>query len=94
MKVLIGPSNQIIFACSLLPIFSEDKLKLESCFYISADNNTNNLNHPINLPWKLQLELVNRSINKTVLFRKRQKIAYIPSLNQGLEELKVKYTKT
>ena len=50
MKVSIGQPNQIIFACSLLPIFSEDKLKLESCIYISADNNTNNLNHPINLP--------------------------------------------
>ena len=47
MKVSIRPPNQIIFECTLLPTFCENGFKLENCFYISADNNTNNLNQPI-----------------------------------------------
>ena len=94
MKLSISPANQIIFGCTLLPTFCENGLKLENCFYISADNDKNNLNQPINLPQKLQFELVNKSINTTFLIRKRQEIAYITSLNEGMDELKVKYTKT
>ena len=68
MKLSIRPPNQIFFGCTLLPIFCENGLKLENCFHISANNNTMNLNQPINLPWKLQLELVNRSLNTTLSF--------------------------
>ena len=50
MKLSISPANQIIFGCTLLPTFCENGLKLENCFYISADNDKNNLNQPINLP--------------------------------------------
>ena len=60
-KVSICPANQIFFVCTLLPTCRKNGLKLESCFYISAGDNTNNLNQPINLPWKLQFKLVNRS---------------------------------
>ena len=94
MKLSIRPPNQIIFRCSLLPTFCESRFKLENCFYISADNNTNTLDQPISLPWKLQFELVNRSINTAFLICKRQEIAYITSLNEGVDELRVKYTKT
>ena len=52
-----------------------------------------NLNQPINLPWKLQLELVIRSLSTTFSIGKRQEIACITSINEGLDELKVKYTK-
>ena len=93
MKLSIRPRNQIIFGCTLLPIFCENGLKLESYFHISADNNTMNLNQPIYLPWNLQLELVNRSLNTTFSILKRQEVGYIISLNEGLDELKVKYTK-
>ena len=94
IEVSICPPNQIIFGCTLLPTFYENGLKLENCFYISADKNTKNLNQPIILPWKFQFKLVNRSINTTFLIRKRQEIAYNTSLNKGMDELKVKYTKT
>ena len=94
MKLSVRPPNQIIFRCALLPTFCENRLKLENCFYISADNNTNKLDQPINLPWKLQFELVNRSINTTLLVCKRQEIAYITSLNERVDELRVKYIKT
>ena len=93
MKVSIYLANQIFFACTLLPTCCKNGLKLESCFYNSAGDNTNNLNQPINLPWKLQFKLVNRSLNTTLLICKRKQIAYITSINEGLNELKVKYTK-
>ena len=64
MKLSIHPPNLIIFGCTLLPTFCGNGLKLENCFYISPDNNKTNLNQPINLPWKLQFELVNRSIKR------------------------------
>ena len=53
MKLSICPPNQIIFEYALLPTFCKNRLKLEHYFCISADNNANNLNQPINLPWKL-----------------------------------------
>ena len=93
MKLSIHPPNQIIFGCTLLSVFCKNGLKLENCFHISADNNTMNLNQPINLPSKLQLELVNRRSNTTFSIRKRQEVGFITSLNEGLDKLKVKYTK-
>ena len=92
VKISICPPNQIIFGCTLLPIFCKNGLKLENCFHISADNNTMNLNQPINLPSKLQVELVNRRSNTTFSIRKRQEVGFI-TLNEGLDKLKVKYTK-
>ena len=91
MKLLIFLPEQIIIACTLLPSCSENGLKLENCKNISADNNTINFNQPINLPWKLQLELVNRSMNTIFSIRKRQEIGYIVPLNEGIEQLKVKH---
>ena len=93
MKVSVRPPNLIIFGCTLLPTFCENGLKLENCFYMSVADNTNNLNQPINLPWKIQFELVNRSLSTTFLIRKRQEIAYVTSLSEGLDELKVKYSR-
>ena len=93
IKLPIHPPNQIFFGYTLLSIFCENGLKLENCFDISAGNNTMNLIQPINLPWKLQLELVIRSLSTTFSICKRQEIACITSLNEGLDELKVKYIK-
>ena len=57
MKLSLCLPDQLIAACVLLPSFTENGLKLENCQYISSDNYINNLNQPIILPWKLQLEL-------------------------------------
>ena len=94
MKLSIHLPEQIITACTLLSSFSENGLKLENSRYISADNNIINFIQPINLPWKVQLELVNRSINNVFSIRKRQEIGYITTLNEESEQLEVKYTKT
>ena len=94
MKLSICLPEQIVKACTLLPAFSKNKLKLENCQYISADNNIINLNQPINIPWKPQLELVNGNMNTVFLINKRQEIGSITTLNEGIEQLKVKYTKT
>ena len=73
---------------------SENGLKLENCKYISADNNINNLNQPIKLPWKLQFELVRRNMNTVFSICKKQEIGFIMTLDEGLEKLEVKYLKT
>ena len=94
MKLSIRLPQQIVTCCTLLLTFSENGLKLENCQYISTDNNIINFNQPIILPWKLQLDLVNRSMNTTFLISKKQELAFIVPLNEGLEQLNVKYTKT
>lgn len=58
-----------------------------------AKNNTTNINQPVKLPWKLQFELVNRSLNTVFSMCKKQKSAFITSLNEGIEELRIKCTK-
>ena len=50
------------------------------------DNNINNLNQPINLPWKLQLELVNRNMNTVFSICKKQGIGFVTTLNEGFEQ--------
>ena len=87
MKVSIRLPNEIITTCVLLPPFSKNELKLQNCQYISVDNNINNLNKPINLPWNLQLELVIRNMNTVFSIRKKQEIGFITTLNEELEQL-------
>ena len=94
MKLFVRLPDQIIIVCILLPLFSKNGLRLGNCQDISSDSNINNLNLPINLPWKLQLELVNRNMNTVFSIRNKQEIGFITTLNEGLQELKVKYTKT
>ena len=94
MKLYVCLPDQLIAACVLSPSFNENGLKLENCQYILSDNNINNLNQPINLPWKLQLELVYRNTNTVFSICKKPKIGFITTSNKGLQKLKVKYTKT
>ena len=92
MKFSIRLPEQI--TCCTLLLTWENGLKLGSCQYISTDNNIINSNQPINLPWKLQLDLVNRSMDTTFLISKKQELAFIVPLNEEMKTLKFKYTKT
>ena len=91
MKLSVHLPEQVVIACTLLPSLGINRLMLEPCQYISANNNIINLNQLIILPWKLQFELVNRNMNTTFSVRKKQKLI---TLNHGLEQLQVKYSKT
>ena len=51
------------------------------------------IHQPINLPWKIQLELVNRNMNTVFSICKRQEIGFIAILNEGMEQLEVKFQK-
>ena len=94
MKLSVCLPDQLTAACVLLPPFGQNGLKLENFQNISLDNNINNFNQPIGLPWKLQLELVNRNMNTVFSIRKKQEIGFITMLNGGIEQLDVKYSKT
>ena len=70
---------------------------MESYQYMSSNNNKNsicNASQPINLPWKVHFELVNRTTNTVFSICKGQELSFLTTLNNGVEELKVKYTKT
>ena len=63
-------------------------------FNISTDNSICNANQPANLPWKIHFDLVNRSTSGTSFtIHKKQKLCFITTLNEGMDKLKVKYTK-
>ena len=94
MKLSIRLPDQIISACILSPTLSKNGLKLEKYQYISADNNLNNLNQPINWPWKLQFHLVNINMNTVFSIRNRQENGFITKLKEGIKQLEVKYSKT
>ena len=94
MKLLVRIPEQIIAACVLLPTLDKNGLRMASNQYISADNNICNTNLPINLPWKVHFDLVNRSTNTVFSICKKQELCFLTTLNKGMEELKVKYTKT
>lgn len=64
MKLSGRLPDRLTAACVILHSFNENGLKSENCQYISLKNNINNLSQLINLPWKLQLELVNRKMGK------------------------------
>ena len=94
MKLSVRLPEQTIGACVLLLTLCKHRLCIESFQYISADNNICNANQPIMLPWKIHFELVNRSTNTVFSICKRQELSFLATLNDGAEELKVKYTKT
>ena len=94
MKLPVRIPEEIIAACVLLPTLCTNGLCMESFQYISANNNTCNASQPINLPWKVHFELVNRSTNTIFSICKRQGLCFLTTLNDGVEQLKVKYTKT
>ena len=94
MKLSICLPEQTVTTWILLPTFRKNGLKLENCQYISKDNSIINCNQPLNLSWKLQLDLLNRSMNTNFSIRQKLEIAFIVPLNKGLNQLKVKYTKT
>ena len=94
MKLSVCLPEQIIVACVLLPTFCKNGLCIGSFWYISKDNNICNANQPVNLSWKMYFELVNRSTNTVFSIRKRQELCFFTTLNDGAEELKVKYKKT
>ena len=84
--------ENIITTCLLF--LSENGLKLDNSQYISTENNIVNLNQSLNLPWKLQLDTVYRSLNLTFSIRKKQEIGFIVPLNEGINRIQMKYTKT
>ena len=88
MKLSICLPEQIIKCCTLLPTFHKNGLKLENCQYISTDNNIINFNQPINLPWKLKMYLVNRSMNATFLKRKKTRISFYRTIKQRIRTIK------
>ena len=94
MKLSACMPEQIIAACVLLPTLSNNGLSMESFQYISTNNNICNASQPINLPWIVHFELVNRSTNTIFSICKRQELCFLTTLNDKVEELKVKYAKT
>ena len=57
---------------------------MESFQYISADKHICNANQPVNLPWKIHFDLVNRSTSGVILtIHKKQELCIIITLNEG-----------
>lgn len=91
MKMAAWMPEQIVAACDSFT----NRLKLESFQYISAGKNFCNANQPVNLPWRIHFDLVNRSTEGAIsTICKNQELCFITTLNKGVDKLKVKYTKT
>ena len=95
MKVAVQMPEEIVAVGTLLPTLSKNGLKLENFQYISTDNNICNANQPVNLPWKIHFDSVNRSTSGAIFtIFKNQELMFITVLNEGMDKLKVKYTKS
>ena len=95
MKVAVQMPEEIVAVGTLLPTLSKNGLKLENFQYISADNNICNANQPVKLPWKIHFDSVNRSTSGAIFtIFKNQELMFITTLNEGMDKLKVKYTKS
>ena len=78
-------------------MLTKNELCMESYQYMSSNNNKNsvfNASQPIILPWKVHFELANRTTNTVFSIYKGQELSFLTTLNVGVEELKVRYTKT
>ena len=94
MKLAVRMPEEIIAACVRLSTLSKNELKLESFQCISADNNICNTNQPANLPRKINFDLVNRSTGGAIfIIHKKQELWFMATLNEGMDKLKVKFTK-
>ena len=96
-KLSVHTPEKIIAACILLRTLTKNELCMESYQYMSSNNNKNsvfNASQPIILPWKVHFELANRTTNTVFSIYKGQELSFLTTLNVGVEELKVRYTKT
>ena len=72
MKVDVKLPNNIIGTCTLILSLEKKDLSIQNNQYISTENNIVNINQPIDLPWQINLELLNKSTNNTIFrFTKR-----------------------
>ena len=95
MKLSVCMPEQIIAACVLLQTLFKNGFCMEGFQFFSANNNNIcSVSQFINFPWKVHFELVNRSANTIFSICKRQELYFFTTLNDGVEELKVKFTKT
>ena len=84
MKLSIRLPEQIVTCHTLLPTFSKNGLKLENYQYISMDKNIINFKRLITLPWTLQLDLVNSSMNNT----QKTRISFYRTIRQRIGTIK------
>ena len=85
MKFGVKLPNNIIGTCSLITFLEREGPSIQNSSYISTKNNIANINQPIELPWWINLGLLNRSTNNTTFrFIKRQEIGYFMTINEGI----------
>ena len=91
MKLSVRTYEQIIPACILLPMLTKNRLCMESYQYMSSNNNKNsiyNASQPINLPWKVHFELVNRTANTVFFKMQRTRTQFLHNFNRWSGRIK------
>ena len=92
MKVAVNMPNNIVGTCTLLLSPEREELRIQNNQYVSIEKNVLNIGQPVNLPWNIKLELLNRNTNITTLrIRKRQETGYFMTINEVMEVFQLKY---
>ena len=92
MKVGVKLPSNIIGTCTLITFLERESPNIQNSSYISTENNIANINQPTDLPWWINLELLNRSTNNTTFrFIKRQDIGYFMTINEWIENFQPKH---
>ena len=91
MKFGIKLPNSIIETCVLITFLEREGPSIQNSSYISTENNIANINQPIELPWLINLGLLNRRTNNTTFrFIKRQENGYFMTINKGIDNFQPK----
>ena len=72
MKIKFRLPNNLVGACTLLPLLSNNNIKLLNSFQVAVDGVIASQNQTIDLPYVFALEIQNQNMNMTVQMRKKK----------------------
>ena len=72
MKIKFRLPNNLVGACTLLPLLSNNNIKLLNSFQVAVDGVIASQNPTIDLPYVFALEIQNQNMNMTVQLRKKK----------------------
>ena len=83
MKIKFRLPNNLVGACTLLPLLWNSNIKLLNSFHVAVDGVIASQNQTIDLPYVFALEIQNQNMNMTVQLRKKTRTWILHTIKWG-----------
>ena len=77
MKIKLKMSKNLVGACTLLPLLSQNNVELLNLFHIAMYGVTASLNQTIDLPYIFALEIQNQNMNRKFKLKRKLELDFL-----------------